>query len=66
MSSEVATTSGSTNTTSNHTGSSGSQIDIPEGVDWWNVTGVGDTTVDSASFPLDVWAPLLPHDTGCE
>lgn len=33
------------------------------GVDWWNVTD--DETVDSASLPLDVWAPLLPHDTGC-
>ncbi len=35
----------------------------PEGVDWWNVTL--DTTVDSSGLPLDVWAPLLPHDTGC-
>ncbi|KAJ7224240.1 Metallo-dependent phosphatase-like protein [Mycena pura] len=32
------------------------------GVEWWNVTD--DETVDSASLPLDVWAPLLPHDTG--
>lgn len=37
---------------------------IPEGVDWWNVTSLEDK-VDSSSFPLDVWAPLLPHDTGC-
>lgn len=36
-----------------------------EGVDWWNVTAQQQPTVDSASFPLDVWAPLLPHDTGC-
>ena len=36
-------------------------------VDWWNVTAPGSSTspVDSASLPLDVWAPLLPHDTGC-
>ncbi|KAG6857449.1 hypothetical protein H0H87_003516 [Tephrocybe sp. NHM501043] len=32
-------------------------------VDWWNVT-VSETPVDAASFPLDVWAPLLPHTTG--
>ncbi|KAJ7155461.1 Metallo-dependent phosphatase-like protein [Mycena crocata] len=35
---------------------------IPDGVDWWNVTT--EETVDYASLPLDVWAPLLPHDTG--
>ena len=35
-------------------------------VDWWNVTVPGSTTAaDSSSLPLDVWAPLLPHDTGC-
>lgn len=34
-----------------------------EGVDWWNVTAPYNP-VDSASLPLDVWAPLLPHDTG--
>jgi hypothetical protein len=33
-------------------------------VDWWNVTGPAASPVDSASLPLDVWAPLLPHDTG--
>ncbi|KAF5316200.1 hypothetical protein D9619_006271 [Psilocybe cf. subviscida] len=38
-----------------HTGGSG--------VDWWNVTTTDDK-VDFASLPLDVWAPLLPHDTG--
>lgn len=36
----------------------------PDGVDWWNVTGGQDEKVDPASLPLDVWAPLLPHDTG--
>jgi hypothetical protein len=35
------------------------------GVDWWNVTEPDDN-VDTASLPLDVWAPLLPHDTGRE
>jgi hypothetical protein len=35
-----------------------------EGVDWWNVTNSDDPKVDSSSLPLDVWAPLLPHDTG--
>lgn len=40
--------------------------DHDTGVDWWNVTAPGSTSpVDSASLPLDVWAPLLPHDTGC-
>lgn len=38
---------------------------VSEGVDWWNVTTPTGQTVDSASLPLDVWAPLLPHDTGC-
>ena len=35
-------------------------------VDWWNVTAPATgSPYDSASLPLDVWAPLLPHDTGC-
>ena len=38
---------------------------LPEGVDWWNVTTPGEGSADSASLPLDVWAPLMPHDTGC-
>jgi hypothetical protein len=34
-------------------------------VDWWNVTGPPSSSPsDSASLPLDVWAPLLPHVTG--
>ncbi|KAF9531793.1 Metallo-dependent phosphatase [Crepidotus variabilis] len=33
------------------------------GVDWWNVTDVPEV-IDYSSFPLDVWSPLLPHDTG--
>ncbi|KAH0582874.1 putative inactive purple acid phosphatase 29 [Termitomyces sp. J132] len=32
-------------------------------VDWWNVTEP-EPQVDSSSFPLDVWAPLLPHTVG--
>lgn len=35
----------------------------PEGVDWWNVTATNEAT-DYSSLPLDVWSPLLPHDTG--
>lgn len=34
-------------------------------VDWWNITDPSASPVDSASLPLDVWSPLLPHDTGC-
>jgi hypothetical protein len=34
-----------------------------KGVDWWNVT-TPDESIDSSSLPLDVWSPLLPHDTG--
>jgi len=45
-----------------HSASGGS---LPEGVDWWNISRPADDTVDTASFPLDVWSPLLPHDTGC-
>jgi len=37
---------------------------IHEGVDWWNVTSAS-PAVDSSSLPLDFWAPLMPHDTGC-
>lgn len=33
-------------------------------VDWWNVTNNDETNFDSTSLPLDVWNPLLPHDTG--
>ena len=38
------------------------------GVDWWNVTAAEDPNeqFDAASLPLDVWDPLMPHDTGCE
>lgn len=36
---------------------------VASGVDWWNVTA-DEPKVDGASLPLDIWAPLLPHDTG--
>ncbi|PPQ90772.1 hypothetical protein CVT25_010161 [Psilocybe cyanescens] len=32
-------------------------------VDWWNVTKP-EEKVDFSSLPLDVWSPLLPHNTG--
>jgi hypothetical protein len=51
--------------TSNGTVDSGSKTPVQEGVDWWNVT-VEDNGVDTTSFPLDKWLPLLPHDTGCK
>ncbi|KAG2011738.1 phosphatase DCR2 [Coprinopsis cinerea AmutBmut pab1-1] len=40
----------------------GDSIERPD-VDWWNVTQPGEQ-VDSSSLPLDVWSPLLPHNTG--
>ncbi|KAF9026073.1 Metallo-dependent phosphatase-like protein [Rhodocollybia butyracea] len=42
-------------------------VDLPEGVDWWNVSGLpgtGQDTVNTTSLPLDVWLPTAPHDTG--
>lgn len=51
------------------TGSETNDIDLsdqPEGTDWWNVTTPDDSMpFDPASLPLDVWDPLMPHDTGC-
>ena len=35
-----------------------------EQVDWWNVTAP-ESGFDASTLPLDVWAPLLPHNTGC-
>lgn len=37
---------------------------LEDGTDWWNVSSPIEK-VDYASLPLDTWAPLLPHDTGC-
>ncbi|KAI0630843.1 Metallo-dependent phosphatase [Trametes polyzona] len=36
---------------------------VPDGVDWWNVT-TGTEAIDTASLPLDIWDPLMQHDTG--
>ena len=47
---------------------SGSENSTPgnhEGVDWWNTT-TEERPTDTSSLPLDVWSPLLPHDTGCK
>lgn len=49
-----------TSTNQTHTTAPAGQ---PPGVDWWNVTKPDDK-LDLSSLPLDVWAPLLPHDTG--
>ncbi|THG93934.1 hypothetical protein EW026_g7427 [Hermanssonia centrifuga] len=39
--------------------------DFPEGVDWWNVAAPDNgVSVDPTSLPLDIWDPLMPHDTG--
>lgn len=38
---------------------------LPDGADWWNVTEPEAALFDPASLPLDVWDPLMPHDTGC-
>lgn len=54
-SSSSSSSNGTVGSDLEHTGGSG--------VDWWNVTTTDDK-VDFASLPLDVWAPLLPHDTG--
>ncbi|KAI0072805.1 Metallo-dependent phosphatase [Panus rudis PR-1116 ss-1] len=33
-------------------------------VDWWNVSETTAPQFDPVSLPLDVWDPLMPHDTG--
>ena len=52
-------TTGNT-TQGDNTGSNG----VPEGTDWWNVEAP-EPEIESSSLPLDVWDPLMPHDTGC-
>ncbi len=47
------------------TGGSGEAGSVPDGVDWWNVSAASET-VDAASLPLDIWDPLMQHDTGRE
>ncbi|KAF8159653.1 Metallo-dependent phosphatase-like protein [Crassisporium funariophilum] len=51
---------------SNHSTSpsAGSSPGVPDtNVDWWNTTKP-DEKLDLSSLPLDVWSPILPHDTG--
>ena len=45
--------------------SSSRPVDVPQGTDWWDVS-TADSKIDFASLPLDVWDPLMPHDTGCQ
>ena len=52
-------------TTQGSSGDNPAVGNVPPGVDWWNVS-TGAETVDTASLPLDVWDPLMQHDTGCE
>lgn len=63
---EVVNLKTSANTTSSTEGdlSTGQPSGGNSGVDWWNVT-TEEETVDYSSFPLDVWSPTLPHNTGC-
>lgn len=37
---------------------------VPPGTDWWDVE-TPEPEIESSSLPLDVWDPLMPHDTGC-
>jgi hypothetical protein len=36
---------------------------VPPGTDWWDVE-TPEPEIESSSLPLDVWDPLMPHDTG--
>jgi len=38
---------------------------VPPGTDWWDVE-TPEPEIESSSLPLDVWDPLMPHDTGCK
>jgi hypothetical protein len=58
---EVISIPSSTNQT--HSTAPATQPPHDHEVDWWNVTEPDDK-VDPSSLPLDLWAPLLPHDTG--
>lgn len=53
-------TTGDPKTQGNGTGST----KVPEGTDWWDVEAP-EPEIESSSLPLDVWDPLMPHDTGC-
>lgn len=60
-----ATSSGQTSEELEVPGGGESHSDV--GVDWWNVTSPEDAaSYDPVSLPLDVWDPLMPHDTGCK
>lgn len=37
---------------------------VPPGTDWWDVE-TPEPEIESSSLPLDIWDPLMPHDTGC-
>ncbi|KAI6010736.1 Metallo-dependent phosphatase-like protein [Pisolithus orientalis] len=45
-------------------GNSTTPEDVSVDTDWWNVSYPGDEPSDTSSYPLDYWAPFLPHDTG--
>ncbi|KXN86602.1 putative inactive purple acid phosphatase 29 [Leucoagaricus sp. SymC.cos] len=59
----VSPSKGPSNTIPSEGSSTGSDGGNPDDVDWWNVTKTDDT-IDYAGLPLDVWNPLLPHNTG--
>ncbi|TFK71339.1 Metallo-dependent phosphatase [Pluteus cervinus] len=56
--------SGGASTNPSTPGGGNTDVEVPSGVDWWNVTNSQDNSFDSTSLPLDVWNPVLPHDTG--
>ncbi|KAI6149292.1 Metallo-dependent phosphatase-like protein [Pisolithus tinctorius] len=45
-------------------GNSTTPEDVSVDTNWWNVSYPGDEPSDTSSYPLDYWAPFLPHDTG--
>lgn len=45
-------------------GNSTTPEDVSVDTDWWKVSYPGDEPSDTSSYPLDYWAPFLPHDTG--
>jgi hypothetical protein len=50
----------------NNTTTQGDQTgpgNVPPGTEWWDVEAP-EPEVESSSLPLDVWDPLMPHDTG--
>ena len=57
-------TNGKVNTGNTTQGGDTGSGDVPEGTDWWDVE-IPEPEIESSSLPLDVWDPLMPHDTGC-